>query len=287
MTTVSKNWHLKLFERNRHLWIKFSRLFAVALVRQEDADIYIKFFERYSMLCNKWTIKSKNVYNIDESWCCIGLHQKSQVIVSAGEADAVTIFATDGNRKWATLVETIQAPGTDDIPAFIIYKGASILDDYIKLVYNSDTALWCTENGWTNNKIGVKWLKHFIKYAEPAENNGYWLLLLDGHCHATLIFKNLANDYWIILLYLSSHMTHQLQPLDVEMFGLLAQYYSQLVKDYVWYWFDVSKWEWTTWMLEVWKKTNSLSKIQSIFQKFRLISFDLDIVLRDLKHPKK
>ena len=141
MTAVGENWHLRFFERNRHLWTKFLRPFAIARVRQEDADVYIEFFERYSMLCNKWAIKSKDVYNMDEFGCCIGLHQKSQVIVLTGEADAVAISATDGNRKWATLVETIQASGTNDIPAFMIYKSASILDDCIKLVYNMDTAL--------------------------------------------------------------------------------------------------------------------------------------------------
>ncbi|MCJ1268216.1 hypothetical protein MMC22_008103, partial [Lobaria immixta] len=65
---------------------------------------------------------------MDKLECSIGLHQKSQVIVPAGEAEAIAIAATDGNWEWTTLVNTIFADESD-IPAFLIYKGSNILQD--------------------------------------------------------------------------------------------------------------------------------------------------------------
>lgn len=53
------------------------------------------------MLCDKWNIESKNVYNMDKSGYCIGLHQKSQVIIPAEKAKTVAIAATNGNWEWA------------------------------------------------------------------------------------------------------------------------------------------------------------------------------------------
>ena len=53
MTSVSVNWHLNFFKRNRHIKIKFSRPFAKAQVMQEDTNIYIRFFKRFQMLCEK------------------------------------------------------------------------------------------------------------------------------------------------------------------------------------------------------------------------------------------
>lgn len=54
---------------------------------QERADMYIEFFEQFLMLC------------MDKSGCSIGLHQKSQVIVPAGKAEAIAIAATDENQE--------------------------------------------------------------------------------------------------------------------------------------------------------------------------------------------
>ena len=113
-------------------------------------------------------------------------------------------------------------------------------------------------------------------------------MILDGHSsHATLVFKNLANDNHIILLYLPPHTIHKLQPLDVGMFGPLAQYYSQFVENHICHSFDVSKQEYTEWILEARKKANSESNILSAFKKTGLILFNPDLVLQRLKYPEK
>ena len=114
------------------------------------------------------------------------------------------------------------------------------------------------------------------------------MLIVDGHCsHAILCFKNLADDSRIILLFLPSHTMHMLQPLDVGIFGPLAQYYGQLVKDHICYGFDVLKQEYTEWILQACKKANSESNILSAFKKTGPVLFDPDFVLQNLKHSKK
>ena len=221
---------------------------------QKKAEIYIKFFEQFFMLCKKWDIQKKNVYNMDESGYSIGFHQNSQVIVPGDEVEAVAIAATDSNQEWVTLVEIVRA-NRSDILALLIYKEAEILQDCIDVVYDTETVLYCSENGWTNNSMGVDWLRYFIKHAKPVKSNGYQLLIFDGHSsHATLVFKNLANDNHIILLYLPPYTIYKLQPLDIGMFKPLAQYYGQFVENHVCHGFNVSKQEYTKWILEAWKK---------------------------------
>ena len=109
---------------------------------------------------------------MDKLGYSIGLHKKSQIIVAAGEAEAIAIATTNGNQEWATLINTICADRSD-IPMFLIYKGSDILQNCVNLVYETKTVLHYSENGWTDNSIGMKWLKHFIKYAKPVEDNGY------------------------------------------------------------------------------------------------------------------
>ena len=146
MTPVSVNWHLNFFKSNRHIKTKFSWPFAKAQVMQEDANVYIKCFEHFQMLCEKWRIQAKNVYNMNKSECSLGLHQKFQVIVSAEKTQAIAIAATDGNQKWTTLADTICASG-ENIPPFLIYKGVKILQDCCDLVEDIEISLYCSDNG--------------------------------------------------------------------------------------------------------------------------------------------
>lgn len=59
------------------------------------------------------------------------------------------------------------------------------------------------------------------------------------------------------------------------------------MKDHVWYGFDVSKKEYTSWILQTCKKANSEINILLAFRKTGLVLFDPDLVLQSLKHPKK
>ena len=92
---------------------------------------------------------------MDELGCSLGLHQKSQVVVSAGEAEAIAIATTDKNWEWAILIDTICADRSD-VPTFLIYKGSDVLQDCVDLVYDIEIALHCSENDWTNNSISIK-----------------------------------------------------------------------------------------------------------------------------------
>ncbi len=88
----------------------------------------------------------------------------------------------------------------------------------------------CSDNGWSNDEIGLEWLKHFNKYTRPV--GAYRLLVLDGYgSHAIFAFTNCARENKIVLIYLPPQTTYRLQPLDVAIFSLLLIYYSDLVKE--------------------------------------------------------
>jgi DDE superfamily endonuclease len=86
-------------------------------------------------------------------------------------------------------------------------------------------------NGWTDQELGIAWLRNDFDPATRDKAAGqYRLLILDGHnSHCTFSFCNYAVDNKIIIICLPSHTTHAFQPCDVSTFGPLAQSWKQVV----------------------------------------------------------
>ena len=92
-------------------------------------------------------------------------------------------------------------------------------------------------NGWTNNQLGLTWLKQvFDKHTKMKASNGrQWrLLLVDGHSsHINMNFLNWCEKHRIVVAVYPPHTTHRLQPLDVSLFAPLATYYSESLEAFV------------------------------------------------------
>jgi len=53
------------------------------------------------------------------------------------------------------------------------------------------------------------------------------ILILDGHgSHKTLAAIEYARDHGIVMISLPPHTTHELQPLDLTLFGPLKAHYN-------------------------------------------------------------
>jgi hypothetical protein len=83
--------------------------------------------------------------------------------------------------------------------------------------------------GWTNNKLGLTWLKQvFDRFSKAKARRKYRLLILNSHgSHVTMDFINYCNQNKILLAILPPHSTHTLQPLNKVMFKPLSSAYSK------------------------------------------------------------
>lgn len=80
-------------------------------------------------------------------------------------------------------------------------------------------------SSWSNNDIGLAWLKQvFERETRRHAPTGYRLLLLDGH--ESQVTMDFINHKKIVLAVFPPHPTHTLQPLDVKMFKPLSNAYS-------------------------------------------------------------
>lgn len=87
-------------------------------------------------------------------------------------------------------------------------------------------------NGWTDNEIGVEWLRNVFdpqtKHRHPGEPR---LLILDGHgSHLTYYFVKYARENDIIILCFPAHATAMLQALDLVIFSVLSRAWTEVLE---------------------------------------------------------
>jgi hypothetical protein len=93
----------------------------------------------------------------------------------------------------------------------MIFKGKV----FIELWFNGLPEDWrfkVSPNGWTSNKISLRWLeKLFIPTTSSRIKGVYRLLILDGHgSHLTPRFDEICEENKIILIYMPPHSSYLL-----------------------------------------------------------------------------
>jgi DDE superfamily endonuclease len=165
---------------------------------------------------------------MDEKGVMMGYIGKVKVIVS--KYDKKIYMTQPGNREWASLIECISQDGRRTRP-WAILKGKQHQDAWFKALPGVHIAM--SANGWTDNEIGLEWIKQcFEPETRCDDDSEYRLLILDGHAsHVTTKVIWFCVDHKIILLCLPPHTTHLLQPLDVGIFAALATAYKAGVRE--------------------------------------------------------
>lgn len=189
-----------------------------------------------------------------------------------------------GNREWVTVIHSISARG-EAIPPFVIFAGTYHLsawytDDNIP----HDWAISLSENGWTNNELGVAWLHHFEKHTKDRTIGNYRLLILDGHeSHESLEFRQLCEKYKIITLCMPAHSSHLLQPLDVGCFAPLKKAYGRQVEDLMRNHINhITKLEFLPAFKAAYRDSITKNNIYASFRGAGLVPFNPDTVLLKL-----
>lgn len=95
----------------------------------------------------------------------------------------------------------------------------------------SGDSISLSKNGWTDNKLCLKWLKDCFKPIIRNQLRGkYRIVIVDGHTsHVSNELIKFIKAYKIRYLYLLFHVIYILQLLDVNIFGLLKQNYKKLL----------------------------------------------------------
>jgi hypothetical protein len=228
---VGQRWPSRFVSRTEEVKMAFNRAKDRQRILQEDPEIISAWFKLVRTTIEEYGVYTDDIHNFDETGFQMGVIG-SMKVVTGSERRTRPNLIQPGDREWVTNVQSICAAGYA-IPPFIIYKGrVHISAWYEQADIPYDWKISVSENGWTNNALGLEWLKHFDAHTKTRQVGVYRLLILDGHeSHLNQDFKDYCLVRKILTLCMPAHSSHILQPLDVVCFSPLKLKYSQRVRD--------------------------------------------------------
>jgi hypothetical protein len=192
------------------------------------------YFGLLSKKVAEFEAEPKNTYNMDEKGFMIRVLGKSKRVFDKVlyKERRFKQASHDANREWVTVILCICADGTT-LPPAAIFSAASekVQANWVHDIDAETHSIYfsVSPSGWTNDDLGVAWLKQVFDPATKRKaRRKYRLLILDGHgSHVTKAFIDYCDDNRILVLVYPPHATHTLQPLDVSCFKPLSQNYSK------------------------------------------------------------
>jgi len=169
---------------------------------------------------SKYGFAPEDIWNFDETGFATGLCSTTEVVTNCDYYGRAKLLQP-GNHEWVTANEVASAVG-EFLPPYIILQAKGLQDAWFEDLPSS-WRLDISDNSWTTDKIGIKWLQnHFIPETAPCQRGAYRLLFLDGHgSHLTPEFDQLCMENKIIPTCLPARSSHLLQPFNVSVFAPL------------------------------------------------------------------
>ncbi|EGU82006.1 hypothetical protein FOXB_07480, partial [Fusarium oxysporum f. sp. conglutinans Fo5176] len=249
----------------------------------EDPTIIRNWFGLIENTIAKYGIRLDDIYNFDETGFMMGVIA-SGMVIKGTERSGRPKLVQPGNREWITVIQAINAEG-QAIPPFIIGTGQYHLANwYQESNLPGDWAIAKSQNGCTDNEIGLEWLKHFDRSTAKRSNSRYRLLILDGHeSQHSVDFERYCKENKIITLCMPPHSSHLLQPLDVRCFSVLKQAYGREIEHLIRCSITrVSKTEFFPAFYAAFQATMTEKNIQAAFRGAGIVPFDPECVLSKL-----
>jgi len=235
---LGKNWVPRFLARNRE--ISTSRLPALEAARAQVSPISIdQFFSRFKEYKRYYDIKDANIWNMDEMGISFDESARIKRVLVAKDNKKHSFTTPSVSSRLITVVEAINPIGSREIPPLFITAGKTIVKSLLpdsSLLQQFNFQLARTDKAFINRRTALEWLKKcFLPYSKPKPVEGgssqpWRLLILDGcTSHISDQFFELLYANRVTPLFLPSHATHILQPLDVAIFGSIKQKYRNKI----------------------------------------------------------
>lgn len=185
---VGVKWVANFVKRHIELSSVYNRKFDIQRAEVEDPKLISLWFKLVGDTIAKYGVTEEDIFNFDETGFQMGVISTSKVITTSDRKGRPRT-KQPGNRKWVTAIEAVNAKGWA-IPPFIIFDGKLHQMTWYQTGIPATWRIAVSDNGWTNDKLGLEWIQHFHENTKHCK--GKWrLLIFDGHSsHQTAGFRD-------------------------------------------------------------------------------------------------
>lgn len=256
---------------------------AVKRLASYIVDEIQEHFNSFKKCKEYWGIQNNDIYNFDETGFWIRVTSGEKVIVLK---DTIAAYSVDPeNRELITSVETLNYSGRK-VPLMIIFSGAYYLQQYFNNNLDDNILFACSNSGYSNDKLGLKYLEHFNYFTESKSTSKYRLLIFDGYSsYLNQEFIDFCQDYYIRPFLLLLYTIHLLQPLDIGVFQALKHNFKKTIQKEVFLGTqEITRTDFFSFFQSFHNKTFKNPRIyKSTFKKTGLIPLDPLLVLSKIK----
>ena len=220
---IGKEWVPRFLHRHPELASVRPRSIDAVRIQDTSPKRLRHWFDDLKKVIAEYKIKSKNMYNMDESGFAIGEKEAGRCIINAQVRQKFQ--AKPGRQEWVSVVECVCADGSV-VPPLVIFRAENLSRQWIPASIHGNWRFGCNSKGWTSNIHGIQWLRQCFEPETREKAKGECrLLICDGHdSHITGEWVAHCMDNDILLAILPPHSSHLTQPLDVGVFGSLKKH---------------------------------------------------------------
>jgi hypothetical protein len=142
--------------------------------KADSGSKYSLYFNLLREKIEQYHVEPRHTYNMDEKGFMLGVVGRSKKIFSRTLYKEGKRRSTiqDGSREWITLLACICADGSYLEPA-LIYQltSGAIQDSWLQALDHKthQIQISSSSSGWTNNDIGLAWLKQVFDHGTKAK----------------------------------------------------------------------------------------------------------------------
>jgi hypothetical protein len=226
-------WIVNFMKRNPQLSFRTPEPTSIARASAFNRTQVNRFYD------NLWKILSDNnligkpfdIYNMDETGIKTSSERPPKVISTKGKKQ-VGVIATAERGELTTLICCCSSVGYYLPPCFVYGKRKRVPPQFLDGGPPGCKG-WCSESGWINKELFLKWLAHFIECVRPSPERKV-LLIMDNHVsHNSLEAIELSRANGVILLSVPPHTTHKLQPLDVSVYKAFKTAFERTIDTFM------------------------------------------------------
>jgi hypothetical protein len=171
---VGQRWVYNFVRRHNSLQSKYNRKYDYQRAKCEDPTIIRDWFRLVRNTIAKYGIMDEDIYNFDETGFQMGVIATAKVVTGANRGKPVSV--QPGNREWVTVIDCISSYGWN-VPPVIIFEGKVHQSTWYSDTLPLDWVIGVSENGWTDNELGLTWLKHVFEKHTTHRMKGVYRLL--------------------------------------------------------------------------------------------------------------